>query len=80
MARLILPASGTVVHLEGDLEDAYRARGWVDADAFDPAVEAAPDKPQEEVPEEEPSEEVIEPTPPSDDQPVKRGQTRRTSK
>lgn len=80
MARLILPAFGTVVHLEGDLEDAYRAKGWVDANAFDPAAEVAPDEPQEEVPEEGPSEEAIDPMPSSDEQPVKRGQTRRTNK
>ena len=42
MARLVLPAVGTVVHLEGDLADAYRAAGWVDADS---APEATPEKP-----------------------------------
>lgn len=33
MTRLTLPAVGTVVHLEGDLVDAYRAAGWVDAES-----------------------------------------------
>lgn len=32
MARLTLPDVGTVVHVEGDLEDAYRAAGWVDTE------------------------------------------------
>lgn len=44
MARLMLPAIGTVVHLEGDLEDAYRAAGWVDADSTQ-LVEVPPVKP-----------------------------------
>lgn len=40
----MLPAIGTVVHLEGDLEDAYRAAGWVDADSTQ-LVEVPPVKP-----------------------------------
>jgi hypothetical protein len=30
MARLTLPSAGTVVHVEGDLEDVYRSGGWID--------------------------------------------------
>lgn len=45
MARLILPAVGTVVHLEGDLADVYRAAGWVEADSAQHG-EATPEKPQ----------------------------------
>lgn len=32
MARLVNPGVGTVVHVEGDLEELYRKHGWVDAD------------------------------------------------
>lgn len=28
MARLTHPEAGTVVHVEGDLEDQYRSQGW----------------------------------------------------
>ena len=28
MTRLTHPESGTVVHVEGDLEEQYRAQGW----------------------------------------------------
>lgn len=45
MARLVLPAAGTVVHLEGDLADSYRAAGWVDADLTQQG-EATSEKPQ----------------------------------
>lgn len=45
MARLILPSVGTVVHLEGDLADAYRAAGWVDSDSTQQG-EAASEMPQ----------------------------------
>lgn len=46
MSRLISPVAGTIVHVEGDLESAYRARGWVDAETAEaPVVEAAPEKP-----------------------------------
>lgn len=43
MTRLTLPAVGTVVELEGDLEDRYRAAGWVDVPA---QRAAAPEKPK----------------------------------
>jgi len=42
MARLTLPDVGTVVSVEGDLEDTYRASGWVDATQD----EAVPEKPK----------------------------------
>lgn len=46
MSRLVNPATGTVVCAGDDLSRAYRARGWVDADAPAPVVEAAPEKPK----------------------------------
>lgn len=46
MSRLIDPVARTVVHVEGDLEVAFRARGWVDADAPTPVIEATPVKPK----------------------------------
>ena len=45
MSRLTNPATGAVVRIKGDLERMYRARGWVDADAPAPVVEATPEKP-----------------------------------
>jgi colicin import membrane protein len=32
MARLQHPAAGTIVTVEGDLEERYRAAGWADPD------------------------------------------------
>lgn len=32
MARLTHPTAGTVVHVEGDIEIAYRESGWVDVE------------------------------------------------
>lgn len=47
MARLRNASTGTVVSVEGDLADRYRAAGWVDADAAPVEQdEAAPEKPQ----------------------------------
>lgn len=46
MSRLVNPVTGTVVHCEGDLEAAYRARGWAEPEAARPVAEVAPEKPR----------------------------------
>lgn len=48
MPRLTHPSAGTVVTLEGDLEERYRAAGWVDADASAQQEEATTEKPKPE--------------------------------
>ena len=45
MTRLQHPVVGTVVTLEGDLEESYRAAGWVDADSTEQDT-ASPEKPK----------------------------------
>lgn len=45
MARLTLPDGGTVVRVEGDLEEYYRDLGWVDV----AQSKADPDKPARKV-------------------------------
>jgi hypothetical protein len=42
MARLTLPDAGTIIHVEGDLEQTMRASGWVDVTQD----EATPEKPK----------------------------------
>jgi len=46
MSRLVNPGTGTVVHVEGDLDALYRSRGWRDADAPAEPVEVPPEKPR----------------------------------
>ena len=36
MAALKHPTAGTVIVVEGDLEQRYRARGWVDTEKLKP--------------------------------------------
>lgn len=43
MTRLTLPAVGTVVDIEGDLEARYRAAGWVEVST---RQVAEPEKPK----------------------------------
>lgn len=45
MSRLTLPAVGTVVRVEGDLEASYRAAGWVDVESAQQEA-ASPEQPQ----------------------------------
>jgi hypothetical protein len=42
VSRLTHPDAGTVVHVEGDLEQQYRASGWVDADQAPEDADTAP--------------------------------------
>lgn len=49
MARLSNPDAGTVIVVQGDLEQLYRARGWVEYDVRpSKAVKAAPEKPSDD--------------------------------
>lgn len=44
MPRLVNPATGTVVGVQGELERRYRARGWAEPDGK-PSKKATPEKP-----------------------------------
>lgn len=68
MPKLRNPETGTVVGCEGSLAARYLSRGWVDVDASAKPAKAAPEKPKQHEPDA------------GEDEPVKRSQTRRTSK
>lgn len=48
MTRLINPATGTVVHVQGELESRYRSRGWGEPNGKPEAMKAAPERPSED--------------------------------
>lgn len=55
LARLQNPVTGTVVSVEGDLEERYRARGWSEPDTQTREPLAAPEEPVDAPPPEKPA-------------------------